>query len=141
MEQYFQTSVSYDKIMDNGAMKKVTEHFVVFAMSFAEAEAITTEEQAPFMSGDFDVKTAKRIKICEIFNRGNGDKYYLVKSNFITLDEHSGTEKRTMCKYLVGADCFQDAVEVFMENMKGTMSDFEITSISETPILEIYSRV
>ena len=137
MALYFETSVRYDKIQEDGTVKKTTEKFLVDALSFAEAEARTTEERTPHMSGDVDVRAAKKPKIAEIFNIG-ADRYWLVKVAFITIDERTATEKRTISQILVGAPDFTNAIEEFNEGMKGTMADFEIISLSETPIMEVY---
>lgn len=137
MALYFETAVRYDKMQENGTVKKTTEKFLVDALSFAEAEARTVEERAPYISGDFDVRAAKKTKISEIFNLG-ADRYWLVKVAFITIDERTATEKRTISQILVGAPDFTNAIEEFNEGMKGTMADFEIVSLSETPIMEVY---
>lgn len=137
MSQWFETSVSYDKMMENGKVKKVTDKFLFDAISFAEAEARTIEERAPYMSGDFSVKACKRTKISEIFNMG-ADRYYLAKLAFVTLDEKSGMEKKSITEFLVGAEDFTEACENLAEGMKGTVSDWDIVSVGETPILEVY---
>lgn len=67
MANWFECKVRYDKTMENGAIKKVTEPYLVDALSFTEAEARIIEEQTPFISGDFTVNAVKRTKISEIF--------------------------------------------------------------------------
>ena len=61
-----------------------------------------------------------------------------MKVNFITLDEKTAVEKKTTSQILVAAGNFRDALENFMDGMKGTMADFEIASITETPIMDVY---
>lgn len=137
MALYFETAVRYDKMLENGTIKKTTEKFLVDALSFAEAEARTTEERAPYMSGDFDVRAAKKTKIAEIFNLG-AERYYLAKVAFITIDEKTAQEKRSISQILVGASDFKEAYDNFMEGMKNTMADFELVSLAETPIMDVY---
>ena len=137
MALYFETAVRYDKMLENGTIKKTTEKFLVDALSFAEAEARTTEERTPYMSGDFDVRAAKKTKIAEIFNLG-ADRYYLAKVAFITIDEKTAQEKRSISQILVGASDFKEAYDNFMEGMKNTMADFELVSLAETPIMDVY---
>lgn len=137
MATWFETAVRYDKMQENGTIKKVTEKFLVDAISFAEAEARTTEERTPYMSGEFDVRAAKKTKIAEIFNLG-ADRYWLVKVAFITIDERTAAEKRTISQILVGAPDFPNAIEEFNEGMKGTIADFEIISVAETPIMGFF---
>lgn len=137
MALYFETAVRYDKMLENGSVKKTTEKFLVDALSFAEAEARTTEERTPYMSGDFDVRAAKKTKIAEIFNLG-AERYYLAKVAFVTIDEKTATEKRSITQILVGASDFKEAYDNFLDGMKGTMADFELVSLAETPIMDVY---
>lgn len=137
MALYFETAVRYDKMLENGKIKKTTEKFLVDALSFAEAEARTTEERTPYMSGDFDVRAAKKTKIAEIFNLG-AERYYLAKVAFITIDEKTATEKRSISQILVGASGFKEAYDNFLVGMGGTMADFELVSLAETPIMDVY---
>ncbi len=123
--------------MENGSIKKVTEAFMVDALSFTEAEARITEEMAHFTS-EFSVSAVKISKISEIFQQRTGDKWYLVKVAFITLDEKTAVEKKSISQILVAADSFKEAYDNFMEGMKSTLADFEINTIQETAILDVY---
>lgn len=138
MANWFECKVRYDKLQENGAAKKVTEPYLVDAMSFTEAEARITEEQTPFISGEFSVSAVKRTKISEIFFDDNGDKWYLVKVGFITIDEKTAVEKRSYSLILVQATSFKNAYDNFIEGMKGTMADYEIAQITETPLMDVY---
>ena len=138
MAQWFECKVRYDKLMENGMQKKVNEPYMVDALSFTEAEARIIEEVTPFISGDFSVSAVKRTNISEIFCDDSADKWYHVKVNFITIDEKSAVEKKTTSHILVAATDFKGALDNFMEGMKGTMADFEIASIAETTIMDVY---
>ena len=138
MANWFECKVRYDKMMGNGVVKKVNEPYLIDALSFTEAEARIIKEQTPFISGDFSVSAVKRTKISEIFRDDRADKWYLVKVAFITIDEKSGAEKRSVSQMLVAGNEFKDAFDNFMEGMKGTLGDFEIVSIAETPIMDVY---
>lgn len=140
MANYFETKVTFDKMMENGTVKKTTDSYLVDALSFTEAEARTIEEVTPFMSGDFTVKACKRTKIAEIFNLG-AERYYLAKVAFITIDEKTAAEKRAVSQILVGASDFTNAIGEFNEGMKGTMADFELVSLAETPIMDVFTLV
>ena len=137
MSNWFETKVRYDKMMENGTQKKVNEPYMVDALSFTEAEARTIEELTPFISGDFSISAVKRTNITEIFWNDAADKWYHVKVNFITLDEKTA-EKKTTSHILVAANNFREALDNFMEGMKGTMADFEVASIAETTIMDVF---
>ena len=138
MANWFECKVRYDKLQENGAVKKVTEPYLVDALSFTEAEARIIDEQTPYITGEFSVSAVKRTKIAEIFWNEEGDKWYLVKVAFITIDERSGVEKRSTSQILVQAKDFKNALDTFLEGMKGTMADFEIVGINETPLIDVY---
>ena len=138
MANWFECKVRYDKVQDNGSVKKVNEPYLVDALSFTEAEARIIEEQTPFISGDFSVSAVKRTKISEIFYDEGGDRWYMVKVAFITIDEKSGVKKKTNSLILVQATDFRNAVENFTKGMADTMADYEIVSIAETPLMDVY---
>ena len=138
MANWFECKVRYDKVQDNGSVKKVNEPYLVDALSFTEAEARIIEERTPFISGDFSVSAVKRTKISEIFYDEGGDRWYMVKVAFITIDEKSGVEKKTNTFILVQATDFRNAVENFTKGMADTMADYEIVSIAETPLMDVY---
>lgn len=139
MANWFECKVRYDKMMENGVVKKVNEPYLVDALSFTEAEARIIKEQTPFISGDFSVSAVKRTKISEIFRDDRADRWYLVKVAFITIDEKTGAEKRSISQVLVAGTEFKNAYDNFMEGMKGTLGDFEIVSINETPLMDVYA--
>ena len=138
MASWFECKVKYDKMMENGMQKKVNEPYLVDALSFTEAEARIIKEMTPFISGEFSVSAVKRANISELFFDETGDRWYKCKVNFITLDEKSGMEKKTASYILVQASDFQKSVENLMECMKGTLADYEVASITETPLMDVY---
>lgn len=139
MANWFECKVRYDKMMENGVVKKVNEPYLVDALSFTEAEARIIEEQTPFISGDFSVSAVKRTKISEIFRDDTADKWYLAKVAFITIDEKTAAEKRTVSQILVAGSDFKGAYDNFMDGMKGTLADFELVALTETPLMDVYA--
>ena len=138
MHNWFECKVSYEKIMEDGKQKKVTEPYLVDALSFTEAEARIIEELTPFISGEFVIKDIKRAKLSEIFFNENGDRFYKIKVYFITLDEKSGAEKKTAAQMLTQASNLKEAIEVLEKGMKGTLADYEIASVTETALMDIF---
>lgn len=138
MATWFECKVKYDKLAENGQQKTVTEPYLVDALSFTEAEARIIEEITPFISGDFKVTAVKRTNTAEIFWDEEGDRWYRVKVNFVTIDEKTAVEKKTANYIMVQAADFKKAFDNFMAGMKGTMSDFEVASITETAIMDVY---
>jgi hypothetical protein len=138
MHTWFECKVKYEKTADDGNIVKVSQGYLVDALSFTEAEARIIEEMKPFISGEFQVANIKRTKINEMFFNENGDKWYRSRVNFITIDEEKGVEKRTGNTMMVQASDMKDALAGLLEGMKGTMADFEVASIAETAIMDVY---
>lgn len=138
MALWFECKVRYERMTENGVVKKVNEPYLVDALTFTEAEARIIDKITPFISGDFSISAVKKTKISEIFFDDRGDRYYLVKVNFISLDEKSGVEKKSSNFMLVQASDFPDALKKFEEGMKGILADYEIASIAETPLMDVF---
>ena len=138
MYNWFECKVRYDKMLDTGVQKTVTEPYLVDALSFTEAEARILEEMKPFISGDFTVSDIKRVKYSDTFFNETGDRYYKAKLYFITLDEKSGAEKKTAVNMLVQASILKEAVEIIETEMKKTMIDYTLASVVETMLMDVF---
>ena len=140
MHTWFECKIRYEKVMENGMQKKVTEPYLVDALSFTEAEARIIEEMTPFISGEFTVSDIKRANYSELFpsDEESADRWFKCKLIFITLDEKNGAEKKTSTQVLVQAADLRDAVKKLDEGMKGTMADYQIASVAETAIMDVY---
>lgn len=137
---WFLCKIRYEKIDENGANKKVTEPYLVDALSFTEAEARIIEETTPFISGEFTIADIKREHYSEVFTSDDvaADKWYSGRLAFIVTDEVSGKEKRNYINVLVQAANLHDAMKKIDEGMKGTMADYQSIALKETPIVDIY---
>lgn len=140
MNTWFLCTIKYDKVAENGLEKKVSEKYLFDSLTFTESEGRCIEEMTAFISGEFEVSDIKRANYSEIFfsNEESADKYFKCKLYFITIDEKSGTEKKTATNILVQAADLRDAVKKLDESMKGTMADYVIDSVSETQIIDVF---
>ena len=137
---WFLCKIRYEKTMEDGLQKKVTEQYVVDAVSFTEAEARITEQMASYISGEFEVAEIDRCVWNEVFFSENAeaDKWYKAKLQFITIDEKTEKEKKTSVYYLVQAESFEAARQNIDEVMAGSMLDYVISSVSETKIIDVF---
>ena len=136
---YFESKIRLEKMMEDGMMAKINEPYVVDACSFTECEAKATEYISQYASGEFEVLTEVRAKFSEIFLSDNAeeDLYYKVKVAFITIDEHSGKEKKSRVDYLVKGNSVESAKKNVDEVMSSSMSEYKILSVAETNIVDI----
>ncbi|MBQ8154812.1 MAG: DUF4494 domain-containing protein [Prevotella sp.] len=137
---WFLCKIRYEKVMEDGLQKRVTELYVVDALSFTEAEARIMEEMASYISGEFEVWEIDRAVFKEIFfsDADMADKWYKAKLKFITIDEKTEKEKKTTVYYLVQAGSFDGANRNIDEVMGGTMIDYVIDTVSETAIMDVF---
>lgn len=138
MHNWFEVKATYEKTLENGMQKKVTESYLLDALSFTEAEARAIEELKPYISGEFTIAAVGRKKISELFFNDNGDRFFMAKVAFTTLDEKSGSEKITKVQMLAQASDIDEALEVVKKGMEGTMADYRITGLSETMIMDVF---
>lgn len=138
MSNWFECKVKYDRIMENGLPKSVSESYMVDALSFTEAEARITEEMKSYISGEFTVANIKRVKLADMLFDETGDKWYKAKLNYITLDEKSGAEKKTAAFMLIQAKDFATSLATLTSEMGTTMIDYEVASITETAIMDVF---
>ncbi len=137
---WFECKIRYEKIMEDGLQKKVTEVYTVDALSFSEAEERITEEMSAYISGEFEVADIKKATYKEIFfsEEEMADKWYKTKLQFITIDEKTEKEKRSAVSYLVQAGSLHGAVKNIEEVMGGTMIDYVIASVAETSLMDVF---
>ncbi len=136
----YECGVRYEKTADNGMTKKVTELYLVDALSFAEAEGRITKEMEPYISGDFDVVTIKRTNYSEIVENdaASADKWFKAKLMYITLDEKTAKEKKQAVHFIVHAPDINNAHFCVVDHMAGSMMDYEIATLDETKIMDLF---
>lgn len=138
MTNYFECRVSYDKTLESGAIKQVTESYLVEAMSVTEAEARITQQMQPYMSGEFSVSAVNRRKYEDVLLDDYRDKLYHVKLMFITIDEKTAAEKRKPFYLLVQARDIADVLSQVEILMSDSVTDYDIVSVSESRILDVF---
>lgn len=140
VSKFYEVKIQYQEMQDDGKKKKVTEQYVVEALSFTEAETRITEEMTPFISGDFDVVSEKIAPFNEIFLSDNStdDKWYVSKVAFITIDEKTDKEKKQTFRYLVQAATSELALDYTKEMLSHGMSDYCIDAVQDTPTLDVF---
>ena len=137
---WFECKIAYEKTMEDGLQKKVTESYVVDALSFTEAEKRIMEEMSSYISGEFNVKDIKIAPYGEIFfsDEELADRWYKCKLQYITIDEKSEKEKRSNVNFLVQAGTLKGAVNNVESVMGGTMIDYVIASVAETTLMDVF---
>ncbi len=141
MNYWFECKVSYERQADSMGMKKVSESYLVDALSFTEAEKRIIKEVRPFVSiGELEVVNIRRARIAELFlnDEAEDDRYFRAKVNFITVDEKSGSEKKTSATMIVKSDSLPNAVTELKAQLDSQMASYEIAAVTDTQILDVF---
>ena len=139
---WFECKVRYEKTQEDGSEKLVNELYVVDALSFTEAEASIIDNMQVYVSGVFKVANINPTNYNEIFFSDicDDDLWFKARLAFITIDDKSNKEKRTYTNYLIQAKCIERAKRYVDEVMGKTMIDYELKSLSETKILDVFEH-
>ena len=139
---WFETKVKYQKTMEDGSEKVVSEAYVVDALSFTEAESAIIDEMSVYVSGELKVSNLGKASYQEVFfsDVDDDDKFYTCKLQFITIDEKSEKEKRSNVTYLVQAKSLARALRYVDEVMGKTMIDYDIVGLNETKVFDVFEH-
>ena len=135
---WYECKVRYRKIDENGIQKVTTEPYLVDALSYTEAERRINEEMAAYVSEEFKITGIKFGNFAEIHPFENADRWFKTRIALVAFDEESGKERKTGMNLLVQANDVKDAYDNTVTAMQGTMGDYTITAISESPIIDVF---
>ena len=138
MNNWFTVKVKYTKQLDDGGFKRVSEPYLLAAMTFTDAEARIYEELGSIIRGEFVVNGIARTEIHDIFSYDDSDVWYKCKISYENFDVDSEKGKKVSQNFLVSAESVKQAYERITESLKGMMVDFNIMSIIVSPIVEIF---
>ena len=138
MNTWFECKVKYEKMGNDGKERMVSEPYLIDAVSFTEAESRIQKELEPYITGDFFLSSVKIANYSELIPNEDGDRWFKCKAAFISLDEEKGIEKRSNTYILVQANNVKEAYDNLTKALSDSISDFEIPSIQESPILDVF---
>lgn len=136
--KFYEVGVKFDKMQEDGRIKKVTETYAVDGLTFSEGEKNTIEEIGQCISGEFDVVKMRPMKIEEIVRDDSGScRFWKAKVVYTTLDEVSGKEKKFNFTYLIEGEDFERAYKLFNDSMKHVLGEWELAGLTSTQILDV----
>ncbi len=139
MDTWFDCKVVYEKTLENGLIKKISESYLVKAFNIVEVEKKIVEELKPFIRGDFEVTDVRKAKIAELYYENTYEDaiWYKLKLVFITIDESKGKEKKTNTFVIIKANSIKQVLGILEDKMRGSVIDFTIASVTETTYSDV----
>ncbi len=140
MNNWFTVKVKYTKQLENGTFKRVSEPYLLAAMTFTDAEARIYEELGSVIRGEFDVVGISRTEIHDIFAYEDAYTWYKAKISYEREDGEGedAKKKKISQNFLVSAHSVKDAYERIRESLATLMIDYQIPAIIVSPIVDIF---
>jgi hypothetical protein len=138
MNSWFTVKVKYTKQLENGTFKRVSEPYLLAAMTFTDAEARIYEELGSIIRGEFVVTNIARTDFHDIFHYEDADTWYKCKISYESQDADNEKQKKISQNFLVSATSVKEAFERLQESLSTLMVDFQIPSIIVSPIVDIF---
>lgn len=138
MQKWFKCVAQYVKIDDDGRERKVSEAYLIDAVTYTDAEARIIQQLATMVRGEFVIKQITQTNIAEIFPREDGGTYYTGKISIVTIDERAGKEKRITESFLIEAQDFKHALKAFETGLSYILVPYEITSLAVSNIVDVF---
>jgi len=138
MNNYFTVKVKYTTQQENGTFKRVTEPYLVAAMTFSHAETRIYEELGEIIRGEFNIVSIARTELHDIFHYDTeSGVWYILKIKFDGSADGEGS-KNIRQTFFVAAESVKDAIDKLKESLSTLMVDYEITSSAVSPIVDIF---
>ena len=138
MQTWFECKVKYVKIDDDGRERKVSEVYLVDAVTLTDAETRIIQQVQTMVRGEFVVDNIKKSNIIEIFPHEVGEWWYKAKIGIVTIDEKAGKEKKINNYFLVAADDIKEALQRLEEGLSYVLVPYQTTSIAVCNIIDVF---
>ena len=140
MNNWFTVKVKYTKQLDSGALKRVSEPYLVAAQTFTDAEARIHEELGAIIRGEFNVTRIAPTNIHDIFAYDDSGVWYKCKATYDNVDADTEKAKKVSQNFLVEASSVTEATERLIESLKGMLVDFQIPEVKLSNIVDIFPQ-
>lgn len=138
MQTWFKCVVNYVKIDDDGRERKVSEAYLIDAVTYTDAEARIIEQLRTMVRGEFSVKQITKTNIIEIFSHEDGEWWFIGKISIVTIDEKLGKEKKINNSFLIAANDIKQALKRLEDGLSYVLVPYEITSLAVSNIYDVF---
>lgn len=138
MQTWYECKVKYLKIDQGGHERKVTDNYLLDAVSFTDAETRIYKEMQQLTNGEFQVVNIKKSNVTEVIPAETGEWWYKAKISLITIDEENGKEKKINDYVLVMADDLEQARERLDDGLSYILVPYVTVGINLSQINEVF---
>jgi hypothetical protein len=139
MKTWFICTIKYHREDEQGNVRKITEPYLVDAVSFTDAEARIYQALQDVIPGEFTISDISRSNFADIFHYDDAETWYKCKVSYVTVDDIAGKEKKVTNYMLVSAHDIKEAYERIEESLSTMLVPFTVQSITESSYMEVFA--
>lgn len=136
MKNWFQCKIRYLQQTEEGLIKRVSENYLVDAMTFTEAENRIIQELGSNLR-ELSMMSMTRSPITEVVFYGDTDKWHKAKISYVSSDPDTGKDKKITTYHLINANDVAETYDRIQEAMKDWLVPFAIPKIEESNIVDV----
>lgn len=129
----YEIKVAYQRQTGEDNPGKVKETYLVEGVNCADVETQLMQEIKPFIFGDCEVTSCKKVQYFDIFPTDGGEYWYKARVEMITIDNDKETRKAV--SVLVQESTLVDAIQSLKKYLGNY--DYEIISAAKTAIMDV----
>ncbi len=138
---WFEVKLKYEKEIEaqDGRVKKVSEVYLIDAVSFTDAEKRMLMEVEEMGQGkNFLIDNIKKSNINEVIPSDSADYWYKTRITVSLIDDEAGKKKSSSQYYLVAGEDFKDAFLRLEKELEYMVVPYNVTSMVTSTILEVF---
>ena len=141
--EYYECKVRYQREIGEGKLQKQSDTYLIEAVSFGDAEERVLIEVKPFvfMGQEIEMRSIRKVVYNEVLHNHQGHFWFKAKVVLTTVDESEGKEKKIKTNILVQETDLEAAYKAVNKLMKNSITDYEITNVQITGIVDVISLV
>jgi len=137
MTTWYSCKVKYGRQEEDGGLKQVTDEYLVDAVSYTDAET-RVHHLGQQLPGDFAIANIRKTNFAEVIPSEEAETWFKCKVIYHTVADNSEKEVKITTYLLVCANDIKHAFEVLGSHFSGMIVPYEVPSIVQTNIVEVY---
>lgn len=132
----FEVKVKYIKEQEDGALKRVTELYLVRALSVSDAEALMVEELEKRSRGEHTVLSAKEVNHSEI-HIGDDDYFFQSDIESLVSNADTGKESTEKLSLILNAQDIDQALAMTNKLFEDSVLTVKVVGVKRTKIIDV----
>lgn len=135
---FYEIKIKYGRQTGDDRPSIVKETYLVEGLTCADVEKRLMEEMKPYIFGDYELPSCKKVQVYDMIQSTDGDMWYKARVEMIVIDDN-GAESRKAVSVLVKDKTIRDALRHLQEYLSDL--DCEVVSITRSQIIDVLRAV